>query len=206
MKTKKSRENVADKQQAINPLRLAEQGQWVVEAIGELFLHNRFEPSCKDPSLYRVFSAAQLERFTSGKFPRILIDPTAIDGSSLKVDRLKSDLRYLSGIVSKNPKVFNQLAASLDNPQRFAEIAKRLRLTEAAFIASAGGLWWIVLIVVAIVLTGCDGSSTPPPAPPPPPRCVFADPISGEACLLPSGHTAGPFGGIPHRGASGATW
>lgn len=200
---------MVSQQQASDPLRLAEQGQWIVEAIGELFLHNRFEPSCREPSLYRLFSAARLERFTSGKFPRILIDPTVIDGSSLTVDRLKADLRYLSDIVSKNPKAFKHLAASLDSPQRFAETAKRLGLTEAAFIASGGGLWWIVLVVVAVVLTGCDGSSAPPPPPPPPSPCTFSDPISGEACILPGGHTRlGTIGGsvFLHRGASGATW
>lgn len=206
MKAKKTRGKPVNQQQANDPLGLAEQGQWIVEAIGELFLHNRFEPSCREPSLYRLFSAARLERFTSGKFPRILIDPTVINGSSLTVDRLKADLKYLSNIVNENPKAFRQLAASLDNPKQFAERAKSLGLTESAFLASGGGLWWVVLIVVAVVLTGCDGSSAPPPPPPPAPRCTFSEPISGEACILPARHTGGPLGGIPHRGASGRIW
>jgi hypothetical protein len=184
--------------------RAAEQGYWSRINIEESMLHERFITNCRSPKYYSMFSAAKLERFTYWKFPRILLDPGIIDGSSLKTSKLEADLRYLLKLLKANPKKFVELANSLDNPDKCLKLATKIGLTEDAFINAGGGLLWLVAIVAALVLTGCPGPA--PPAAPPAPPCPMSNPIDQEPCIIPATrHSAGLIG-IPHRGASGRTW
>ena len=57
--------------------KLARRGEDLIEAIGEYFIEQRFVTNCTVPD--KLFSTARVERFTRGKFPRILLDPALID-------------------------------------------------------------------------------------------------------------------------------
>lgn len=139
-------------------LELAADGKQIVESIGELFISDRFITNC--PRFVSPFSAARLERFTRGYFPRILLDPAVLDTSSFTVESALADLSYLSDVISKRPAAFRKLVTSFDNPERFATMARKLGLTETDATGRGGDLLLLIVALAAcVVIAGCGGAT-----------------------------------------------
>jgi hypothetical protein len=170
----------------------------MIEAIGEYFIEQRFITNCSEVN--RFFSAARVERFTRGPFPRILLDPSVID-QPIPIDQIQADLLHLGLVIRSNPESIAELMGLLNDPEAFGAKARTLRLTEADFVnANGGALWFLVLVVAAVVLTGC-----PPPAGPA--RCNAPHPTAGVNCTrLPHGPGPGGTGGHINPLGLGHRW
>lgn len=181
----------ARKPQASAQLELAADGKDILESLGELFISDRFITNC--PRFGSLFSAARLERFTRGHFPRILLDPAALDIASFTLKSALADLGYLSDLINRRPVEFRKLVTAFENPERFATLARRLGLTETDAVRKGGDLLFLLVALVAcVVIAGCGN-----------PKCGYksvTNPAAGSCDRPP--HNA-PTNNDPHRDAAG---
>lgn len=155
-------------------LELVERADGMIESFGELFIEERFQPTCPLPG----FESARMERFTRADFPRFLLDFDCFDAKALSADTLKRDLQQLCALVEAQPEKFEQLVRHLDDPDDFGDLAEELGLTEEAFVKAGGGfIQWIIVIVAAVVLTGCGD-----------PTCGAIHRLDGQRCPRKQGH------------------
>ncbi|MDW4499043.1 hypothetical protein R5H30_13690 [Sulfitobacter sp. D35] len=159
----------------------------MIESFGELFIEERFQPTCPLPG----FESARMERFTRTDFPRILLDFDCFDRSNLSTSSLKADLERLVSILKDHPDDVARMADNLDDPEGLRDIACKIGLTEEDFLEAGGGLiGWVIVIAAAVVLTGCGN-----------PKCGSIHRQSGLRCVRGTPHR-----GQRHRNKIGNTW
>ena len=177
---------------------LAESGESVFEQLGEFFLRDRFIRNCALEEDRDGFDVARVERFTRACFPRILLDPNAIDAGELDLDRLKADFTYILKLIESKPEGFKALRGHLDDPAAFAAAAREIGLTEHHLKQAGGALWWVVVVVAAVALTGCTDSDSSGGAAPAPAACGAPERTTGTRCVQPAGHGGKHFNGRFH--------
>ena len=161
---------------------LADAGESAFEQLGEFFIQDRFIRNCALEEDEDGFAAARIERFTRACFPRILLDPNAIDAGELDMARLKSDFGYILKLIESKPEGFKALRGHLDDPAAFAAAARELGLTEHHLKQAGGALWWVVVVVAAVVLTGCTDPDSSGGAAPAPAACGTPERTTGTKC------------------------